>query len=91
MFFQHCIIVKQMFCVCWESHLTRGVDSALAQCWASVVDDGPTLSQRRINISCLVLCSVIMGFIAGRLITFVQVRSGQSVQVRDSIEQLVES
>ena len=32
---------------------TQDIDSMLVQCWASVVDDGPTLNQHWVNVSCL--------------------------------------
>ena len=35
------------------SQQTRDVLPMLAQCWASVVDGGPTLSQHWVNFSCL--------------------------------------
>ena len=31
----------------------RGIDPVLVQCWAIVEDDGPTLSQHRGNVPCL--------------------------------------
>ena len=32
---------------------TRDVDQKLVQCWAAVVDGGPTLSQSLVNVLCL--------------------------------------
>ena len=35
------------------SQQTREIETLLVQCWASVVDGGPTLSQQCLNVSCL--------------------------------------
>ena len=32
---------------------TRDIESLLVQCWASVVDGGPTLNQQWLNVSCV--------------------------------------
>ena len=32
---------------------SRDIQPMLAQCWSSVADDGPTLRQHWLNISCL--------------------------------------
>ena len=38
------------------SRQTRDIEPLLDQCWASVVDGGPTLNQQWLNVSCLVGC-----------------------------------
>ena len=42
------------------SQQTRDIEPLLDQCWASVVDGGPTLNQQRLNIS--LLLSGYVGF-----------------------------
>ena len=32
---------------------TRDIEPLLIQCWASVVDGGPTLNQQWLNVACL--------------------------------------
>ena len=41
---------------------TRYIASMLAQCWDSVEDGGPTLSQHRVNVSCLLGCITTIHF-----------------------------
>ena len=36
-----------------RSQETRDIEALLVQCWASVVDGGPTLNQQWLNVSCL--------------------------------------
>ena len=44
---------------------TRHIDPMLGQCWASVVDGGPTLAQRWVDVSCLLDLSYVHS-IAGK-------------------------
>ena len=49
-------------CLAAPSQQTRDVQAMLAQCWASVADGGPTLSQHCWNVSCLLVqtCSSLI-------------------------------
>ena len=38
---------------CDISQQTRDIDPMLCQCWASVVDGGPTLAQHWVDVPCL--------------------------------------
>ena len=42
------------------THPSNMFDPMVAKCWTSVADDGPTFSQHRVNVSCLV-CKYYLG------------------------------
>ena len=62
---------------------TRSIDSMLAQCWATVCDAVPTLSQQSINISCLLGSrrSVKAAHLPGRLL-FIRSITGWTIARR---------
>ena len=51
----HEIVSTDCLLICL-SQQTRGIHPMLFQCWASVEDDGPTLKQHLVNVSCLLEC-----------------------------------
>ena len=50
-----------LFAVCYDVcyDISKDTEPILTQCWPTVCDAGPTLSQHQVNVSCLLTCCAV--------------------------------